>query len=136
MDRFLYVVTAVSLNSRCDFPQVATVLFQRTMNVFSMCCHITFNRQWMIIFICSPAVSRSSVCGFPHFVTTSLKKQWIWLSACFHSTLNKQRKVFHMFSLLCTKQYMGFPHVVTALFQTSVDAKNWMDFHMLSLLFH
>ena len=27
---------------------------------------------------------------------------------CFHSTLNKQWKVFHMFSLLCTKQYIGF----------------------------
>ena len=39
---------------------------------------------------------------------SSLKKQWIWFSACFHSTLNKQWKVFHMLSLLCTKQCMGF----------------------------
>ena len=150
----------------------------------------------------------------------SLKKQWIWFSACFHSTLNKQWKVFPMFSLLCTKQYMGFStcchcslsnisgcsfsctfkahlvgtgwipyvvtavslsswygflHVVTVLSQKAVDGfpschcnelssvwsfymlsllyfkhqwmqfllcfqspfiKHWMDFHMLSLLFH
>ena len=38
----------------------------------------------------------------------SLKKQWIWFSAYFHSTLNKQWKMFHMLSLLCTKQCMGF----------------------------
>ena len=44
----------------------------------------------------------STCCHYP------LSKKWIWVSVCFHSTLNKQWKVFHMLSLLCTKQCMGF----------------------------
>ena len=59
----------------------------------SICCHCCFTKHWMWFSTC---------CRYP------LSKKWIWFSVSFYSTLNKQWKVFHMFSLLCTKQCMGF----------------------------
>ena len=89
------------------FHKLPLFSFYEQWMLFSMCCHITFNRQWMISICCHCCFTKqwmwfSTCCHYP------LSKKWIWVSVCFHSTLNKQWKVFHMLSLLCTKQCMGF----------------------------
>ena len=96
--------------------------FKEQWMLFSMCCHITFNRQWMISICCH--------CCFT--------KQWMWFSTCCHYPLSKssgfgfphivtalsQKAVDGFPSCHCSElsSVWGFPHVVTALFQTSMDA--------------
>ena len=110
------------------FHMLSLLTFKEQWMLFSMCCHITFNTQWMIFICCH--------CCFT--------KQCVWFSTCCHCPFSKSSVFgfllvftahlinsgrcslcFHCFAL---SSIWDFPHVVTALFQISVDAV----FHVLS----
>ena len=97
---------SISKNNGCYFPCVVTAHLISSRWI-SICCHCCFTKQWMWFSTC---------CHYP------LSKKQIWFSVCFHSTLNKQRRVFLCFHCCVLSGISGFPHVVTALFQTSMDA--------------
>ena len=144
---FLRVFTAHLINSgRCSvcchccalssvwgFPHVVTALFQTSMDAvflvlsrhiyllstgwISTCYYCCFTKQWMWFSTC---------CHCPP------SKNWVWFSVCFHCTLNKQWMVSIMFSVRSSRnQWIQFFLLCQGTF-----IRHWMDFHMLSLLFH
>ena len=81
---------------------------------------------------CRYSLSKSNGYCFPCIVTSHLISSG-WISICC--------------SCCFTRQWICFSHVVTALFRAEMDvfffvcshitfSKQWMNFHMLSLLFH
>ena len=94
------------LSSVWGFPHVATALFETSMDgvflVLSSQIHQALDGFPYVTF----AVPLSSGCGVPH-VTALSQKAADGVPSCHCSELSS---------------VWGFPHVVTALFQTSVDA--------------
>ena len=104
------------------FHKLPLLSFKEQWMLFPMCYHITSIRQWMIFICC-------------HYCFTN---QCLWLSTCCDYPLSKSSG----FGFLCVftahlinsercsicchccalRNVWGFPHVVTALFQASVDA--------------
>ena len=84
----------------------------------SICCHCCFTKQWMWFSTCCHCpLSKSSGFGFLFVFTADLiSSEWFSI----------------MFSLLSFKN----PWAQFFLFCQGIFSKKWMDFPMLSLLFH
>ena len=67
------------------------------------------------------AVSLSSGCGFPHVVATLSQKSGFGFLCVFTAHLINSGRCSICFHCCALSSVWGFSHVVTALFQTSVD---------------
>ena len=106
----------------CGFPHAVTALFQRTMDVaFTVTAHL-ISSGWI------------SICC--HYCFTM---HCMWFSTCCHCPLSKSNGfgfscvvIAHILSLLSFKnQWLQF-----SLYCHYILSRQWMFFHMLSLLFH
>ena len=81
-----------------------------------MCCHRTFNKQWVDFHMLSVLFHLAVDVVFHMLSLASLKKQRISFSACYHCTL-KRWMVFNMLSLFCKKQCMWFSTLLLLSFK-------------------
>ena len=108
------------------FHTLSLLSFKRQWMLLSMCYRSTFNKQWMGFHLLSLLFQHAVDVVFHMLSLPSFKKQWIWFSVCCHCTVISRG----WFSICChfcaLNSVCDFPHVVTALFQKSVNAVSFV----------
>ena len=114
---------------------------------FSTCCHCSLSNISRCSFSCAVKAHLVSSGWISICCHCSFTKQWMWFSTCCHCTLSKSsgfgsRFVFtaHLisgwFSIIFSLLSFRNRWIQFFLFCQGTFSKSWMDFRMLSLLFH